>query len=162
ILRAFGPRSADGSAASDGYLNPQSVAMGMDVFRPPSVFSYFSPNGSIAGTNGVRGPEFALLTTSTTLKRANFVNTIVFSTIGIGTNAPAGTSIDLAAMQALAGDPAKLVDALNALLMHGAMSPEMRGSVVGAVSAVAASNPLKRARTAVYLVASSSQYQVER
>ena len=29
--------------ASDGYLNPQSVPMGMDVFRPPSVFSYFSP-----------------------------------------------------------------------------------------------------------------------
>jgi hypothetical protein len=30
------------------------------------------------------------------------------------------------------------------------------------VSAVAASNQLKRARTAVYLVLTSSQYQVER
>ena len=38
----------------------------------------------------------------------------------------------------------------------------MRDSIVGAVTAVAASNPLKRARTAVYLVATSSQYQVER
>ena len=65
-------------------------------------------------------------------------------------------------MQALAATPATLVDALDALLMHGAMPPEMRESIIGAVSAVAASNPLKRARTAVYLVASSSQYQVER
>jgi hypothetical protein len=136
--------------------------MGMDVFRPPSVFSYFSPNAAIAGTNGVRGPEFAILSTSTTLKRVNFVNTIAFATIAAGANAPAGTSIDLSAMQALAGDPAKLVDALNTLLMHGSMSPEMRDSVIGAVSAVAATNSLKRARTAVYLVASSSQYQVER
>ena len=38
----------------------------------------------------------------------------------------------------------------------------MRSSIVGAVNAVAATNTLKRARTAVYLVATSSQYQVER
>jgi len=55
-----------------------------------------------------------------------------------------------------------MVEALNTLLLHGTMSAAMRDSIVGAVSAVAASNPLKRARTAVYLVATSSQYQVER
>jgi uncharacterized protein (DUF1800 family) len=162
LLRAFNARSADGGGQSDGYLNPQSVAMGMDVFRPPSVFSYFSPNSVVPGTNGVRGPEFGILSTSTALQRANFVNTIVFSTIATGANAPAGSSLDLSALQAQAGNPATLVDSLNALLLHGSMSPEMRSSIVGAVSAVAAANPLKRARTAVYLVASSSQYQVER
>jgi len=46
--------------------------------------------------------------------------------------------------------------------MHNSMSAEMRNSIIGAVTAVPASNPLKRARTAVYLVATSSQYQVER
>jgi hypothetical protein len=162
ILRAFGARSADGSADSDGYLNPQSVQMGMDVFRPPSVFSYFSPSTVVPGTNGVRGPEFGLLSTSTALRRANFVNTIVFSRIGVSANAPLGTSIDLSGIQALAADPARLVAALDALLLHGTMSAEMRQSVIGAVTAVAATDPLKRARTAVYLVASSSQYQVER
>jgi hypothetical protein len=65
-------------------------------------------------------------------------------------------------MQALATNPAQLVDALNARLMHGTMSPEMRQSIIDAVTAVAVTNPLKRARTAVYLVATSSQYQVER
>jgi len=162
ILRAFGARSADGTAESDGYLNPQSVQMGMDVFRPPSVFSYFSPSTVVPGTNGVRGPEFGLLSTSTVLRRANFVNTIVFSRIAAGGNAPNGTSIDLSGMQALAAEPAQLVDALDGLLMHGTMSAEMRQSIIGAVTAVSAANTLKRARTAVYLVASSSQYEVER
>jgi uncharacterized protein (DUF1800 family) len=162
ILRAFGARSADGTAESDGYLNPQSVQMGMDVFRPPSVFSYFSPSTVVPGTNGVRGPEFGLLSTSTVLRRANFVNTIVFSRIAAGGNAPNGTSIDLSGMRALAADPAQLVDALDGLLMHGTMSAEMRQSIIGAVTAVSAANTLKRARTAVYLVASSSQYEVER
>ena len=162
ILRAFNAKSADLATQSDGYLNPQAVNMGMDLFRPPSVFSYFSPSGTVPGSGGVRGPEFGLLTTSTALRRANFVNTMAFSRIAVGTNSPAGTSLDLAPLQALAGNPGAMVDSLNALLLHGTMSSEMRASVVTAVTAVAASNPAKRARTAVYLVASSSQYQVER
>lgn len=164
ILRAFNARSADKSTTSDGYLNPDSSSMGMDVFRPPSVFSYFSPSGGIPGTNGLRGPEFGILSTSTALRRANFVNKMVFTNIPIpvSANAPQGTSIDLSPMQALAGDPAQLVDALNNLMMHGTMSAEMRSSIIDAVSKVPSSNPLKRARTAVYLVATSSQYQVER
>jgi len=162
LLRAFGARSANGTEASDGYINPQTVAMGMDLFRPPSVFSYFSPSGVAPGTGGLRGPEFGLLSTSTALRRLNFVNTMVFSSIGVTANSPKGTSLDLSAMQALAGNPAVMVEALNTLLLHGTMSAAMRDSIVGAVSAVAASNPLKRARTAVYLVATSSQYQVER
>ena len=59
-------------------------------------------------------------------------------------------------------NPTALVDSLNVLLLHGTMSSAMRSSIVGAVNAVAATNTLKRARTAVYLVATSSQYQVER
>ncbi|MEJ7653904.1 MAG: DUF1800 domain-containing protein [Chloroflexia bacterium] len=162
ILRAFNAMSANRSTTSDGYLNPQSSPMGMDVFRPPSVFSYYSPGTVAPGTNGLRGPEFGILSTSTALRRVNFVNTIVFSNIAVSTNSPNGTSIDLSAMQALAANPAQLVDRLNELMMHGSMSTEMRSSIIGAVSAVSSSNPLKRARTAVYLVATSSQYQVER
>lgn len=162
LCRAFNPRSADGTTTSDGYLNPQSSSLGMDVFRPGSVFSYFPPGYVVPTTGGTRGPEFGILTTSTALRRANFVNTMVFSRIAVGTNAPRGTSLDFSALQALAGDPAGLVDELNKLLMHGTMSAEMRQSIINAVNAVPNSNPLKRARTAVYLVATSSQYQVER
>jgi hypothetical protein len=162
VLRAFGARSADATSDSDGYLNPQSVLMGMDVFRPPSVFSYFSPGTVVPGTNGVRGPEFGLFSTSTALRRVNVVNTIAFSRIPVSANAPNGTAIDLSGVEALAGDPGQLVDALNVLLLHGTMSDDMRQSVIGAVSAVPAGNAHKRAQTAVHLVATSSQYQVER
>ena len=162
VLRAFGARSADGSAPSDGYLNPQSVPMGMDVFRPPSVFSYFSPATVVPGTAGVRGPEFGIFSTSTALRRINFVNTIVFSRIATSANAPQGTSIDFTPLLPLAADPGGLADALNALLLHGTMSTEMRNQLTAAVAAVAPSNALKRVRTAVYLVLTSSQYQVER
>lgn len=164
LLRAFNARSADGAGQSDGYLDPQSVNMGMDVFSPPSVFSYFSPSGGVPGTS-LRGPEFGLLNTSTALRRANFVNTMVFSRIAVGANYPfnpSGTSLDFSAFQPLAGDPQSLVDNLNTLMLSGQMSSEMRAAIVAAVRAVASSNPLKRVRTAVYLIATSSQYQVER
>jgi uncharacterized protein (DUF1800 family) len=164
LLRAFNARSADGTGQSDGYLDPQSVSMGMDVFSPPSVFSYFSPFGGVPGSS-LRGPEFGLLNTSTAIRRANFVNTMVFSRIAVSANYPfnpTGTSLDFSTLLPLAGDPAALVDTLNTLMLSGQMSSEMRTSIIAAVQAVASSNTLKRVRTAAYLIASSSQYQVER
>ena len=55
-----------------------------------------------------------------------------------------------------------MVDSLNTLMLAGQMSREMQNAIITAVNAVPASNLLKRARTAVYLIASSAQYQVER
>src|SRR5262249_5631085 len=102
---------------------------------------------------------------STALRRANFVNTLVFNGIPVGTASPfnpSGTSLDFTDLQTLAGNPQALVDALNTLMMCGRMSSEMRSAVISAVQAVSSSNPKKRAQTAVYLIATSSQYQVER
>ncbi len=161
-LRAFDARSADGQSSSDGYLNPQITPMGMDLFRPASVFSYFSPAAAAPDTGGLRGPEFGIFSTSTALRRINFVNTMVFSRIAASANAPAGTALTLAPLQPLATDPGGLVDLLNERLLHGSMSGSMRDSIIRAVSAVARTNTLKRVRTAVYLVLTSSQYQVER
>jgi len=47
-------------------------------------------------------------------------------------------------------------------LLHGTMSPAMSAAIVPAINAISASNPLARAKTAFYLVATSPQYQVER
>ena len=161
LLRAFNAVSADGNDSSDGYLNPQSVNLGMDIFNPPSVFSYFSPFGGVSGST-LRGPEFGLLNTSTALRRANFVNTMVFGKIAVSANAPMGTSLYLSSYEDLANDPAAMVQELNILMMAGGMSPEMRDAIIAAVTAVPASNPSKRVRTAVYLIGSSAQYQVGR
>ena len=42
------------------------------------------------------------------------------------------------------------------------MSGPMADAIVAAVKAVPATDPLKRAQTAVYLIATSAQYQVSR
>jgi hypothetical protein len=164
ILRAFNVRSANGLTTSDGYLNPQVVPMDQDVFRPPSVFSYYPPDYLAPGTTDVLGPEFGILSATTALRRANFVNTIVYSLINSGANAPNGTSIDQSELQALAGNPTALVAELDRVLLHGTMSTSMRDSIVTAVNAVpTGTNQLRdRARAALYLVATSSQYQVQR
>jgi uncharacterized protein (DUF1800 family) len=163
LLRAFNTKSVDGTQPSDGYLNPQAVNMGQDVYRPPSVFSYYSPGYNISGTNPpVKGPEYQLLNTATAIRRANFVSTMVYGNIAVSINSPNGTSLDLTGLTQLAGNPWALVEALNQLLLHGTMSPEMKNSIVTAVNAVSPSNPKRRAQAALYLVATSSQYQVEK
>jgi uncharacterized protein (DUF1800 family) len=171
LLRAF-------NAVTDGVLvttNPNSLStpLGQNVFNPPTVFSYFPADYGLPGTSLV-GPEFGILDTSTTYARSNFMNTLFVANGGLGipasgTNRPSGTQINFASYQALAANnptSQQLVDALNARLMHGTMSPSMNANIVAAVNAVTNATPatqaLQRTQTAIYLVAASAQYQVER
>jgi hypothetical protein len=138
--------------------------MGQNTFNSPTVFNYYTPDYTVPGT-ALNGPEFGILTTGTAIARANFVNTIVFNRVGISSFAPFGTSIDLTEMQSIAAADTsgnQLLDALNMKLMHGTMSAQMKNTILTAVLAVPSTDPLLRARTAIYLVASSSQYQVQR
>jgi hypothetical protein len=172
VLRAFG-------ATSDGVLNTLNVGgsaigsadMNEDLFNAPSVFNFFPPTARVPGET-VLGPEFALFSSLTALRRANFVNRMIVQTIAnsgglVGIPAappdrPTGTSINLSSWDPLATNPDQLLDALNALLMHGAMSPAMRQSIKTAVLSISASNRRLRVQTAIYLVLTSSQYQVQR
>jgi hypothetical protein len=173
ILRAFNVRSFDGGSQSDGVLGSYIVSpdfpamMDQAVYRPVSVFGYFTPDYVIPGAN-VGGPPFAVLTTSTTLVRANFVNTLVH--VGVNPNStpsaspsrPRGTSIDLSPLVALASDAPQLVSALDRLMLHGTMSQAMRASLLKAVESIPSSETGKRAQMALYVVATSPQYEVQR
>ena len=173
LMLNFNVRSANGSGLSDGYLLGLNEYNGMAQipFRSPTVFNYFPPGYIIPGT-GLLGPEFALMTTGTAIQRANFVNRMVFTAPAIPTSpptnqggAPNGTSLDFSDLQALvAADTTgnTLVDELNRRLMHGTMSASMKSTILTAVTNIASSDTLNRARQAVYLVATSSQYQVQR
>jgi hypothetical protein len=140
--------------------------MGQIAFMSPTVFNFYPPNYLVPGTS-FNGPEFALFTTGTSVARTNFINTIIFNRININAErrVTAGTSISLAELQALAeADPTgnQLMDALNTKMMHGAMSPQMRSTIHNVVTTIPIENSLLRAQRAVYLVATSSQYQVQR
>jgi len=166
LLRMF-------NATSDGVLLTNvagagsfTTTLGQDIFNPPTVFSYFPASYGLPGTNLI-GPEFGILDTSSTYQRANLVNTLFLANNGNGIaanvpNRPSGTQFNYASYQAQAGNPSALADMLNTNMMHGTMSSSMQTSIINAVTGIAGSDPAGRTRTAIYLVATSSQYQVER
>ncbi len=165
VLRAFNAMSEDRSTQSDGNLEPYAREMGQKVWKPPTVFSYFPQFYGAPGAPGVLGPEFGVMNTQTSLKRANFINQMTFwggDAADPGNDTPNGTSLDFSELQRLAANPANLVDRLNRLLLHGTMSSDLRTSIVNAVTAIGASGSLDRAYQALYLVGVASQYQVQR
>jgi uncharacterized protein (DUF1800 family) len=172
VLRAF-------NATSDGVLDSLpltvnglpspigSADMNEDIFNAPSVFSFFPPTAGVPGEKGVLGPEFVLFSSLTSLRRDNFINRVIFSTIPVSGDRPLGTSIDLSAWDPLASNPNgpnQLIDTLNQLLLHGTMSADMRQSVLTAVTSIpnTTANRRLRVRTAIYLILTSPQYQVQR
>jgi uncharacterized protein (DUF1800 family) len=149
---------------SDGvFLSQQSAALGQSLFNPPSVFNYYPPTYVVPGTHSV-GPEFALQNASTAINRYNAANTLAFGVIAPLATLPGaiGTQPDWSALTALSQDADALVERLDTLLLNGTMPASMHAMVVSAVNAVPQSDPLTRAKTALYLVGSSSFYQVER
>jgi uncharacterized protein (DUF1800 family) len=166
LARHFDVKSADRAVLSDGVVNTEVAALGQNTFNSPTVFNYYSPDYIVPGTT-LLAPEFGIYTTGTSIARVNLGNLLVFSRINInaGRAVIVGTSISMADVQALAAADAtgnQMLDALNNKMMHGAMSAEMRNTIRTAVLAVPAANTLLRAQTAVYLIATSSQYQVQR
>jgi uncharacterized protein (DUF1800 family) len=151
VLRAFG-------AASDG-AGPVNIATGLSEppLRSGSVFNFFPPDYQIPGTT-LLGPEFDLQTTGTALARINFVNSFVYGSIG------SGTTVDFTPYTTLAATGAnQLVSTLNTLLLHGTLSSSSSASIQAAINAVPSgtAQSLNQAKTAIYLILSSSQYQIE-
>ncbi len=147
-------------ASSDGILAGVTRAMGQNLFYSPSVFGYYPHEYEVSGTS-IQGPELGIHSSLSALTRVNFVNALAFAKVRSPAPDP-GTSVDLSAWAAQAGDPHALVDALDRLLLHGAMPGDVRATVEAAVAAIPSTNPLLRAQTAFYLVAGSSSYQVAR
>jgi uncharacterized protein (DUF1800 family) len=154
VLRAF--------HATTGANNTLSWLMrGEFVFYSESVFNFFSPLYNIPLTQPpLRGPEFQIFTSASSLTRIDDIKLAIFSnTFAVN------TQIELSAYASIAGNDSDLgtmVDAMNLRLLHGTMIPAMRAAILTAASAVPSGDPLGRARTAAYLIVSSSQYQVQR
>jgi len=155
-------------ATSDG-IAPVNSSNTMDqrILYSPTVFNYFHPDWTIQDTavppNTYLAPEFEIQTTATMANRANFVNSFAAPatvTVAVPYTPFTGTTVDYSPYASIAGDVPALLDALDLVMMHGQMSTQMRQSVQTAVQAVAAANASQRARTAVYLIGTSSQYQV--
>jgi hypothetical protein len=109
------------------------------------------------GANGrpLVGPEFQQLTTATAPTRVNFTAAV------LGDWFASSMTLDLSPFTSRADDPAVLVDYASELFMGTRMSLDMRSAIIKAVRVTAATNPLERVRTAIYLTVVAAQQQVD-
>jgi uncharacterized protein (DUF1800 family) len=150
-------------ASSDGIsLDDVTRAMGQNVFYAPSVFNYFPAEYRIPGTDVV-APPMGIHNTNTVLARSNFVYGMLWEG-GIDRDdeiaTSIGTKLALAPWVALAADARKLLAALDDRFFGGAMPPGTKSAIYDTL--VQIDDASERARTALFLVATSFQYQVAR
>ncbi len=165
-LRAFGvDQNTTDFVLGESFLTPNeptTLGMGQDLFRSPSVFNYYPPGYPLAGTS-LKAPEFALLSTASAFARINLLYLIVYHQMPTTRDRPKGTWLDLSSFTRLAkGQGLRLIRELNFRLLHGAMSDSLRDAVLRAISEIPGSNRLARVQEAVYLVATSPEFQVGR
>jgi uncharacterized protein (DUF1800 family) len=147
MLRALGATVGPNNLL-EYYIN----IMGQLVFIPASVFNYYSPLYRI--NDGALGaPEFQILSPSTAVLRANFVDVTSRNLLGTDSN------VDLTPFVALAANPDALIDGVSNAFFGGAMPATMRSTIATALSAEP--NLTNEARYAFYLAVTSALYQVE-
>ena len=153
-IRAFG-----GTMTTGNYYASVMASMGEDIYNPASVFNYDSPFYTVAGTGGLKGPEFQIDTPNAAILRENMVASFFDQYQNPVQSYGPGTAVDLTPFVALAGNPSTLVDALDLTLTHGTMPAGMKTIVLNAVTADSTSM-LHRVQTGIYLILTSSYYNV--
>src|SRR4029434_2262958 len=114
--------------------------------------------------------EFAIHTTNSAVGRANLVYRLIYSGFNADTtiSGSSGTKLFLHPCELLADPPAARVTQINKVLGGGQFPAALEPTIVAAVNAVpisatpTAQQRTDRARMAVYLMASSYDFQVQR
>ena len=159
-------RAFNGRAYSGRYQigeNEMSSNYGQAALDAPSVFNFFPPTFTLTGDIAAAGlvcPEFSITTATTVVSSSNNLRNRVLQTLS--TNYPGQIALDLRTYQALASNPAALVDSLNVLLLNGQMSDGLRTQTINAVTGVSAANPLGRAQTAVQLLCTAPEFCIQK
>lgn len=166
VLRALGGRT-DGDAL--GWWWGETLQQ--HVFRPPSVFNFYSPTYPVPGTALV-GPAFGIHNANTALQRINFVHYLLFwngSEPSSDVPGALGTQVNLGAFLTDADRPDVLVDRLSNLALGAPLPAAARTAVIDAVTAYpwpasGSTDTARRNRVqqAAYLVFASPHYQIAR
>jgi len=156
---------------TDGYaFTLRDAGMGQSPFRPPSVFGFYPYNFPLPQGSGIVSPTSKLMNTSTIMGRHNF---IFDWTIGSAsrpefkpTITTLGTVPNWASWEANGANDGKTIDRINLVMLNGTMTPAQRQSLATAMATIKSNDPAaqtrKRAQTALYIVASSPLFQVDR
>jgi hypothetical protein len=118
-----------------------------------SVFNFFPPS-YLLPDSGTNAPEFSLENTASAILRLTQANSVVYNQIS-------SFNVNLSAtgpLGVMAANPTNLVNYLGEVFMHGQMPTAMETAILNHITTLADMG--ERARVAVYLVITSSQYKV--
>ena len=150
LLLANLARGLNATVGATNGLNNHANTLGQNLFNPASVFSYFSPQNRIAG--GLLGPEFQIYSTQTASDRADLVNTALYGALD------STTTLDLSPFAARTNDMSSLLDYISYVFLHSSMSSALTQAAASAF--MAQSTAATKARAALFVVLTSSEYQV--
>lgn len=160
---------------SDGYaFTTRDAALGQAPFRAPSVFNFYPYEFPLPQGDGLVSPVSKLMTTSTMIARHNFLYDWTVGGDATRTEFRAQTVItgstgsvpNWASWEANGTDDGKTIDRINLTMLNGTMTSAQRQALVSAMTAIKNNDPAlqarRRAQTALYIVASSPHFQVDR
>lgn len=150
LLLANLARGLNATVGATNGLNNRANTLGQDLFNAASVFSYFSPQNRIAG--GLLGPEFQIYSTQTASDRADLINTALYAALD------STTKLNLSPFVVRTNDMSSLLDYIGYVFLHSSMSPALTQAAASAV--MAQTTPAAKAQAALYVVLTSSEYQV--
>ncbi len=149
-------RGLNATLGPSNSINASANELGQDLFYPETVFSYFSPLYSLE--SGQPAPEFQIYSTQTAADRADVVNTALYGALD------KTTKIDLTPFLTNAADVGSLVDYIGYVFVHHSMSSDVQQAAISAADAAAgataAATAQARVQAALYVVLTSSEYQI--
>lgn len=164
--RAFGVTETDVDNARDLRDTTAPNRLSQQAYRSPSVFNFYRPGfvspGSESAAQNLVAPELQITTASSVTGYANFMEGFI-----TGSESDTDFLPDYADELRLAGDPAALVDHLDAILTYGALDAQTRDRIVQAVSSITSDNggftrDERRVHAAVLFMMTSSDYIIAR
>jgi uncharacterized protein (DUF1800 family) len=127
-----------------------TTELNQDLFYAPSVFSYFSPQARTE--KGLLGPEFQIYSTQTAADRGDIINSAIYGALD------GGTKVNLAPFTQYGANTDALLDYISYVFLHHSMSSALQQQATDAVNAQ--TTPAAKAQAALYVVLTSSEYQI--
>jgi len=162
FLRALNAK-ADNGRNSIHYLESADNGLGQSPLLSPSVFNFFSPNfrpaGKIAAA-GMVAPEFQITTETTVVGGLNFFANL-FNSGGYGYD-DNKLKLNLASLEAKAGDANALIAEFNTLFCNNQMTTGLQTRLRTMINAISINNSSYRVRASLILISLSPDFVIQR
>lgn len=165
LLRAFGARANSGYYRVGNLLDP-TQGIGQSPYLSPSVFNFFRPDYAPTGnilSSGLVAPEFQILNEATVTASSRAYDNMIRR--GLSNTSRDNVALDYSAFLPDATNASRLIDRLNLLLTANTLSPGARTALIDMVNSMPSSteaNRIDRVRQAIWVIAMSPDYMIQR